>query len=90
LFKVLEKFGARLCLFLIPNKETRAGVSVRVSSAVKRHHGQGNLYVYEHSICLYAYMTDKSIRQKRALDPITDGCEPLCGCQELNLGPLDE
>ena len=28
--------------------------------------------------------------QKRALDPITDGCEPLCGCWELNLGPLEE
>ena len=25
--------------------------------------------------------------QKRALDPITDGCEPPCGCWELNSGP---
>ena len=23
-------------------------------------------------------------------DPITDGCEPLCGCWELNSGPLGE
>jgi hypothetical protein len=22
--------------------------------------------------------------------PITDGCEPPCGCQELNSGPLEE
>ena len=22
--------------------------------------------------------------------PITDGCEPPCGCWELNLGPLEE
>ncbi|CAO2596736.1 hypothetical protein LEMLEM_LOCUS8734 [Lemmus lemmus] len=28
--------------------------------------------------------------QKRALDLITDGCEPPCGCQELNSGPLEE
>lgn len=21
---------------------------------------------------------------------VTDGCEPLCGCQELNLGPTEE
>jgi hypothetical protein len=24
------------------------------------------------------------------LDPITDDCEPLCGCWELNLGPMEE
>jgi hypothetical protein len=29
-------------------------------------------------------------RQKRASDPITDGCEPPCGCWELNSGPLEE
>ena len=27
---------------------------------------------------------------KRASDPITDGCEPPCGCWELNSGPLGE
>lgn len=26
--------------------------------------------------------------QKRAPDPITDGCESPCGCWELSLGPL--
>jgi hypothetical protein len=26
--------------------------------------------------------------QKRSSDPITDGCEPPCGCWELNSGPL--
>jgi hypothetical protein len=25
--------------------------------------------------------------QKGASDPITDGCEPLSGCWELNSGP---
>ena len=28
--------------------------------------------------------------QKRAPDPTTDGCEPPCGCWELNSGPLKE
>jgi hypothetical protein len=28
--------------------------------------------------------------QERVLDPITDGCEPPCGCWELNSGPLEE
>jgi hypothetical protein len=27
---------------------------------------------------------------KRASDHITDGCEPPCGCWELNSGPLEE
>jgi hypothetical protein len=28
--------------------------------------------------------------QKRAWDPLTDGCEPPCGCWELNSGPVEE
>jgi hypothetical protein len=28
--------------------------------------------------------------EKRVLGPITDGCEPPCGCWELNSGPLQE
>jgi hypothetical protein len=36
-----------------------------------------------HSCCLQTH-------QKRAPDPITDGCEPPCGCWELNSGPLEE
>ena len=28
--------------------------------------------------------------QKGAPDLITDGCEPPCGCRELNSGPLEE
>ena len=27
---------------------------------------------------------------KRALNPITDGCEPPCSCWELDSGPLEE
>jgi hypothetical protein len=28
--------------------------------------------------------------QKRASDLVTDGCEPPCGCWELNSGPSEE
>jgi hypothetical protein len=28
--------------------------------------------------------------QKRASNPIAEGCEPPCGCWELNSGPLEE
>ena len=28
--------------------------------------------------------------EKRAPDPIRDGCEPPCDCRELNSGPLEE
>jgi hypothetical protein len=28
--------------------------------------------------------------QKRASDFVTDGCEPPCGCRDLNSGPLEE
>ena len=30
------------------------------------------------------------IHQKRASDLITDGCEPSCGCWDLNSGPSEE
>ncbi|GAB1297090.1 Exocyst complex component 7 [Apodemus speciosus] len=33
---------------------------------------------------------NKVTYQKRASDPITDGCEPPCGCWNLNSGPLEE
>ena len=36
-------------------------------------------------VCMYIHL---QIQQKRASDPITDGCEPSCGCWELNSGPL--
>lgn len=35
------------------------------------------------SACAHAW-------QKRPSDHVIDGCEPLCGCQELNSGPLEE
>jgi hypothetical protein len=37
-------------------------------------------YLYEYTVAVF----------KRASDSITDGCEPPCGCWELNSGPLEE
>ena len=39
-------------------------------------------------VCVYTIAVFRC--QKRASDPITDGCEPPCGCWELNWGPLEE
>ena len=41
------------------------------------------LFIWTHSSCLQTH-------QKRASDTVTDGCEPPCGCWELNSGPLEE
>jgi hypothetical protein len=43
-------------------------------------------YVYEYTYMSYSLQT----HQKRALDPITDGCDLPCGCWELNTGPPEE
>ena len=40
-------------------------------------------YLWVHCCCLQTH-------QKRASDPIRDGCEPPCSCWELNSGPLEE
>jgi E3 ubiquitin-protein ligase NEDD4 len=37
----------------------------------------------QHCSCLQTH-------QKKASDPITDSCEPPCGCWELNSGSLEE
>jgi hypothetical protein len=39
---------------------------------------------------VYEYTSYLQTHQKGALDPITDGCEPPCGCWELKSGPLEE
>jgi hypothetical protein len=45
------------------------------------------LFIYYVYSILPAYMPT---HQKRAPDPITDGCELPRGCWELNSGPLEE
>ena len=40
---------------------------------------------------MYKYSaTYTSAGQRRASDPLIDGCEPPCGCWDLNSGPLEE
>ena len=41
-------------------------------------------------LCMRVHCHSLQTHQKRASDPITDGCEPPCGCWELSSGPLEE
>jgi hypothetical protein len=43
-----------------------------------------------HPLMSTRYSSCLQTLQKRALDLIMDGCEPPCGCWELNSGPLEE
>ena len=40
--------------------------------------------------CIWVHCHCLQTHQKRASDSITDGCEPLCGCWDLNSGPRTE
>jgi hypothetical protein len=44
--------------------------------------------IYLFIICKYTVAVFR--HQKRESDLITDGCEPPCGCWDLNSGPLEE
>jgi len=48
------------------------------------------LKIFTYLRCMDALSACTPAGQKRASDPITDGCEPPCGCWELNSGPLEE
>jgi hypothetical protein len=45
-------------------------------------------FIYFMHMCALSTRTPSC--QKRAPDPITDGCEPSCGCWDLSSGPLEE
>jgi hypothetical protein len=40
-------------------------------------------YLYEYTVAVF-----RRSPVECASDPITDGCEPPCGCWDLNSGPL--
>ena len=41
-------------------------------------------------VCTHVHCSCLQTHQERVSDPITDGCEPSCGCWELNSEPLEE
>jgi hypothetical protein len=41
-------------------------------------------YVYEYTVAVFMHT------RRGYQDDIADGCEPPCGCWDLNLGPLEE
>jgi hypothetical protein len=47
-------------------------------------------FFFKDLFILYMWVHCLQTQQKRASDPITDGCEPPCGNWELNSGPLEE
>jgi len=63
-----------VCLFL-----TESSVAQDLEPCFKRL-----IYVCERHCCC------PQTHQRRASDPITDGCEPPCGCWDLNSRPLEE
>ena len=44
-----------------------------------------NIYLF-----IYYVYNILSAGQKRTPDPITDGCEPPCGCRDSNSGPREK
>jgi hypothetical protein len=49
------------------------------------------IYIYTHThTYIYVHCSCLQIPQMRVADLITDGCEPPCGCWDLNSGPLEE
>ena len=45
------------------------------------------LFIFNKDLCEHTVAVFRDIRSK---DPITDGCEPPCGCWEWNSGPLEK
>jgi hypothetical protein len=54
------------------------------------HREQGLLKNKLFILCIRVHCHCLQIHQKRTLEHIRDGCEPLCGCWDLNSGPLEE
>jgi hypothetical protein len=48
------------------------------------------LKIYLFILCIWAHCDCLQTHQKRASDPITDGCEPPRIFWELNSGPLED
>jgi hypothetical protein len=48
------------------------------------------LKIYLFSLCIWAHCHSLQTHQKRESEPTADGCEPPCGCWELNSGPPEE
>jgi hypothetical protein len=47
-------------------------------------------FFWKYLFIYFKYTSCLQTHQKRASDPIIDGCEPPCGCWELISGPLEE
>jgi hypothetical protein len=69
------------------NKQTNKVYLIRQPDSTKSH----NIFLLDLFIlCMSTLFVCTPTCQKRASDPSIDGFEPLCGCWELNSGPLEE
>jgi hypothetical protein len=59
-----------------------------LSWKTKQTNKQQKRFIYSFNVWVYCCCLQTHL--KRASDPITNGCEPPCGCWEWNSGPLGE
>jgi hypothetical protein len=75
------------------NKKTKNPL-LRCKGAMSRKHkpcpGEFLFGFFFKKIYLLLYISALQMHQKRASDLIMDGCEPPCGCWDLNSGPSEE
>ena len=78
----------------IPSQELGNGHGVSekgsVGNAVKQYRSVIFFFKDLFIVCIVVRHCSLQTCQKRASDPMTDGCEPPCGWWELNSGSLEE
>jgi hypothetical protein len=77
--KQISEFEASL-VYKVSSRTARAIQRNPVSKKKKKNQKNYLFYIHEYTVAVF----------KRVSDPMTDGCEPPCGCWELNSGPLEE
>ena len=76
---------------IAPLGDTRGPTVPSIFQAFHSHHLLFKIFLNMYLFIMYtAFLPCMTAGQKMAPDFITDGCEPPCGCWELNSGPLEE
>ena len=81
---------------LDPRAAIQVGGQYRIKGRKGLHRAtvSSEIYLFYICVCVCVCVCEYTVavfrHQKRASDPIIDGCKPLCGCWGLNSGPLEE
>ena len=75
---------------ILSQTKLNVSVCVRARASQSTHGDQGITFFLRFISCMWVHYSCLLTHQKRASDPVTDGCEPPCGCWELNSSPLEE